>query len=147
MIRMTVDVSDAEAAIRDAVRRLNNPRPMFASIGAYLLRRTQEHFEQERDPEGQPWAALAASTVESKRRRRKIQKTLQQDGDLRGGINYVASDAGVAIGSPLPYSAIHQLGGKAGRGRSVTIAPRPYLGLSDRDVDVISAIASDFVEG
>ena len=34
---------------------------------------------------------------------------------------------GVLSAGPLPYAAIHEFGGKAGRGRKVTIPPRPYL--------------------
>lgn len=35
----------------------------------------------------------------------------------------------------MPYAAIHQLGGKAGRGHKVTIPVRPYLAL-DRGTEM-----------
>jgi len=34
---------------------------------------------------------------------------------------------GILSAGPLPYAAIHELGGMAGRGRRVYIKPRPYL--------------------
>ncbi len=63
-------------------------------------------------------------------------KILQDEGELRGSIvqKYSRIPPYVATGSNLPYSRIHQLGGKAGRGQAVTIKRRSYLpsGLTPR---------------
>ena len=71
--------------------------------------------------------------------RRKLEggmAILQDTGTLRGSIR-AFSDGGSATigaakvktrsGSTLDYAAIHQFGGKAGRGRKVTIPARPFL--------------------
>jgi phage virion morphogenesis protein len=147
LIRLNITSQELEQALALAIARLENPKPLFADIGEYLLRCTQENFENERDPEGRPWQALHPKTVARKAKQRKIRKILQQDGDLRGGINYQASRRGVAIGSPSPYAAIHQLGGRAGRNRAANIPARPYLGLSQSDLEEIRRIAIDFLEG
>ena len=39
----------------------------------------------------------------------------------------------IKIGSNLEYAAIHQLGGQAGRNKSVEIPARPYLFLTEDD--------------
>lgn len=41
------------------------------------------------------------------------------------------------VGTNEPYAAIHQFGGKAGRGRKVDIAARPFLVLTPQDEDDI----------
>ena len=41
------------------------------------------------------------------------------------------------IGSNLEYAAIHQLGGQAGKNKSVEIPVRPYLLLTNDDYDEI----------
>ncbi|OBY52303.1 phage virion morphogenesis protein [Haemophilus parainfluenzae] len=41
------------------------------------------------------------------------------------------------VGTNEPYAAIHQFGGKAGRGRKVDIPARPFLVLTPQDEDDI----------
>lgn len=41
------------------------------------------------------------------------------------------------VGTNEPYAAIHQFGGKAGRGRKVDIPARPFLVLTTRDEEDI----------
>lgn len=41
------------------------------------------------------------------------------------------------VGTNEPYAAIHQFGGKAGRGRKVDIPARPFLVLTTQDEDDI----------
>ena len=49
---------------------------------------------------------------------------------------YYDNDSAV-IGSNLEYAAIHQLGGQAGRNKSVEIPARPYLFLTNDDYNEI----------
>ncbi|OZI13715.1 hypothetical protein CE195_13395 [Sodalis-like symbiont of Philaenus spumarius] len=57
--------------------------------------------------------------------------TLSRDGYLRRSVipEYDAHQA--MVGTNRVYARIHQLGGKAGRGNSVTLPPRPYLPVSE----------------
>jgi len=48
----------------DAVRRLESPRVLLQTIGARLESSIQRRFDTKTDPEGKPWAPLAASTRE-----------------------------------------------------------------------------------
>ena len=49
----------------------------------------------------------------------------------------MANDSAV-IGSNLEYAAIHQLGGQAGKNKSVEIPARPYLKLTHDDYNEIN---------
>ncbi|VEH67135.1 Mu-like prophage protein gpG [Rodentibacter pneumotropicus] len=49
------------------------------------------------------------------------------------------------VGTNEPYAAIHQFGGKAGRGRSVTIPARPFLVLTPQDeADILDDVQHYF---
>lgn len=49
------------------------------------------------------------------------------------------------VGTNEPYAAIHQFGGKAGRGRKVDIPARPFLVLTTRDEeDILDDVQSYF---
>ena len=86
---------------------------------------------------------MAAATVQRKAAKGKIRKILQEEGNLVGTIAAQVQGEGVAIGSNLPYATIHQYGGKAGRGRKVTIPARPYLGTNEADDQEIASLIED----
>jgi phage virion morphogenesis protein len=46
-------------------------------------------------------------------------------------------EATVEVGSSMAYAAIHQFGGKTGKGHRTTIPARPYLGLSERQKELL----------
>ena len=49
------------------------------------------------------------------------------------------------VGTNEPYAAIHQFGGKAGRGRKVDIPARPFLALTPQDkADILEDIQDYF---
>jgi phage virion morphogenesis protein len=110
-------------------------------------------FRHERGPEGK-WAPLASATV-SKRLQRYGNRPvtiLRQEGELYSSIQYQTTASSLMIGTRSgsaaePYAAIHQFGGKAGRGKKVTITARPYLGFADDDMDVIEDEVAAFLAG
>lgn len=54
-------------------------------------------------------------------------------------------DDSAIIGSNLAYAAIHQLGGQAGKNKKVTIPARPYLKLTDDDLEEIINYVKHFL--
>lgn len=49
------------------------------------------------------------------------------------------------VGTNEPYAAIHQFGGKAGRGRNVDIPERPFLVLTSQDeADILDDVQNYF---
>lgn len=117
--------------------------PAFKNIGEVLLRSTQDRFSNQTDPDGRPWQRLKPSTVASKAKRGHSDKILRQRGYLGDSIRYRANEGGIRIGTNRIYGALHQFGGKAGRGRKVSIPARPFLGISRQDHERILEVVSD----
>lgn len=112
--RLTIDYDDADvrSAIGNAMTQLDNPQPLFESIGAGLLNSTQARFRKDgqASPEGIDWAALSPRYAVQKERKRPGQPILSYDGYLQKVVYQVRPD-GVEVGSNLPYAARQQFGG------------------------------------
>lgn len=89
-------------------------------VGESVRSMAVDAFSGSESPEGAAWKpsqrALAAGG-----------KTLVDTGTLQNSLSVSASRDEVSVGSNMVYAAIHQLGGKAGRGRKVALPARPYL--------------------
>ena len=142
--RITVEINGAalDAGLARMVAVLTNPSAAMDRIGRYLVASTLRRFERERGPDGKSWLKSARALAEGG-------LTLTDSGRLRGSIAYVVTDGGrtVEVGSNVVYAAIHQLGGRAGRGRRATIPARPYLGIDEHDRTNILHIISRALEG
>ena len=138
-LHITAQDKQFRAALQRLERATRDLTPAFNDIGEYLIQSVEERFNSQHDPTGTAWTPLAASTLKKKRHR----KILTESTDLRGSQTYQADADELAFGTVKIYGAIHQLGGKAGRGRRVEIPARPYLGLNDEDEDEIGKILVD----
>lgn len=141
-----VDDREVSAALDRMLQQATRMAPAFKNIGEELLQSTQQRFRDQVDPDGRPWQRLAASSVAAKAKRGHSDKILRQRGYLADTIRYQADEGGVRVGTNRIYGAIHQLGGKAGRGRKVTIPARPFLGISREDRDRIMEIVADHLD-
>lgn len=133
-----------------------NVRPLLAEAGNIIANATEQAFEDE----GPGWRPLAVRTYHMSYRgkthtqRGKVTRgferylanraILQKSGRLRNSITVRATNTEVTVGTNLPYAAIHQFGGKAGRGRKVKIAARPYLPIAGNTLrgDVLAEITN-----
>lgn len=102
-----------DGVLSGIAQRANNLRPAFDEVGAMLQASTDLRFEREVDPDGKPWAPLAASTARAKAKAGH-EKILQWSGRLRQ-IGRKADDTGVTLTSNLPYSAAQQFGAEIQR--------------------------------
>ena len=133
---------EIQQLLQKMVKKTDDTAPVMAEIANSLYNITMESFAGQKSPSGAPWQRLAPSTL---RRKKHPGKILYETGQLHRRI-YTRSDKDSAeIGVNLPYAAIHQFGGHAGRGRKVSIPARPYLplegdGLSKVVWDEISEI-------
>ena len=65
--------------------------------------------------------------------------------NLMGSITSDYSNDMATVGTNEPYAAIHQFGGKAGRGRKVEIPARPFLALTPQDeADILEDVQDYF---
>ncbi len=143
-----IDDREIMQAMSSMENKARDMTPAMKAIGEYVIRRTQDHFSREEDPEGKPWKPLSAATFMSLYKGRKVtkkgitkkltrhilaHKILTKSHQLRMSITYRADAESATIGTNKIYARIHQLGGKSGRGQKITIPARPYLGINDAD--------------
>jgi phage gpG-like protein len=171
----TVTIQDAEmkqlfAAVSS---RYGNLRPVLNAIGEEYIKRVDDRFVTETDPDGARWVPTKVlsnylgyvGTRQGYKRKKAYtdagrwrasfsrylegKKTLQLTGALRGDIHYQVDDSSVTIGTTgrIPYAGIHQFGGKAGRGKKVSIPARPYLARNTASGMELSAGDRDMVLG
>ena len=148
---ITVEVQDngLQAALQALSQRMGNMQPVLQAIGEDIMERTKQRFGTSTGPDGQRWQGNAVSTVQamianarskkggvlkdgstlSKKSQTALggKKLLIDTGSLARQFHVHADSASVAISNSMAYAAIHQFGGKAGKGRKVTIPARPFL--------------------
>lgn len=170
---ITIEIDERSAA-EDFADRVGSVslRPLYASIGEYMLLETDDRFVREEAPDGTPWEPLSPATLAAK----TTEKILQEKGTragLRGRINYQAGEDGVAVGTNLIYADVHQYGideevnvpahtrritqafGReleepvevevSAHTRQMTVPARPYLGMSSENEEVIAGMIQDFI--
>jgi len=144
-----VDVRFDEGTLRQAFEALQRAgadlRRPLTEIGEYLVSQTTERFREGRGPDGEPWPQSRRAAEQTKVRDGVLVsgKTLVNFGHLRDSITYRAGPSSVEIGSNLVYAAIHQFGGRAGRGKRLTLPARPFLGINQEDEQEIGRILTD----
>ena len=129
----------------DIAKRVENLRPLMKNIAGIFSYSTEENFKKEGRPD--KWLALAESTKKQRTKKRKWPgQILQVEGKLATSINTYYDNDSAIIGSNLEYAAIHQLGGQAGRNKSVEIPARPYLGITDEEQQEIIDLIVKYIE-
>ena len=151
--------------LRELQQRGADMQPIFADMGEYLVRSTQQRFAAQQAPDGTPWEQLSEETIRRKmlrgvkrqkgKSRRSLttshgntkagamgalvnQLILVDSGDLRDTIRYQADSAKLQVGSDRIYAATHQFGDEERH-----IPARPFLGLSDADRAEVIEILRD----
>ena len=135
-IEIKLDNKEIESRLLDLAKRSENLRPLMKNIAGIFAYSTEENFKNEGRPD--KWTYLAEPT--KKQRKKKGHwpgQILQVSGQLAASINTYYDNDSAVIGSNLAYAAIHQLGGQAGRNKSVGIPARPYLQLTPDDFEEI----------
>jgi phage virion morphogenesis protein len=154
---LTVD----DSVLKEHLRRLQgfatNATPAFAEIGEMMLTSVEENFAAEGRYSAPKswrggtikWKDLATATVRARQKRGKgAHPILQVSGILASSIHSEPSADSVVVGTNIEYAAIHQYGGQAGRGKKVTIPPRPFLVMQDQDLsDAIDIIKTHMLKG
>lgn len=139
--------------------RLHDMEMPMQIIGDQVVKSVRENFLQGGRPEA--WHEWADATVlgrlrakdfkkkgglTAKASRREASRKILIGSGMRGGLMdsihaFDVDDGGVSIGPDnRPYARIHQLGGMAGRNKSVEIPARPYLVVQDEDVEMAKRI-------
>ncbi len=130
-----------------------------SASGQTVRESTLERFKQGRDPAGKLWKPSKRAAAEGGR-------TLVETATLRNSIHVQSNASGFAVGTNLKYAATHQFGdpGRVIRARKakalrfrvngkwiskksvrIKIPARPYLGLSDDDLQEIKGTVENFI--
>ena len=120
MTGITIDIEIDDAAIQarltELLARMEHPHGFYKNVGEHMLNSTRANFEREAGPDGTPWARLRAATIRARERKGQVPiQILRATSRLAASINYMATDSEARWGSPMPYAAIHQLGGTINR--------------------------------
>ena len=145
--RIKIDVVSVslDKALKELQNKVDDKRPLMRQIAGDLLDAVEENFEQQGRPR---WKALSESTIKQRRRRGTFPgKILQESGGLAASVTESDDENSAEVGTNKVYAAIHQFGGQAGRGKSVTIPARPFLSVTDEDLGDIEERVKGYIEG
>lgn len=118
------------ARLRALVDAGEDLEPAFIDIGEGLLNSTHDRWDQQVDPEGNPWEPLDPKY--QARKEKNAEKILVLEGFMRDTLAYNTSSQSMEMGTNLIQGATHQFGDDD-RG----IPARPYLGVSEDDEQMI----------
>lgn len=120
-IRIDVDAADLQAGLARLIAAGQDLTPVMDEIGDIVVAATLGRFERGQAPDGSAWKPSQRALTEGG-------KTLVKDEFLRNSIVSRSGPNQVEVGTNIIYARIHQFGGQAGRGGSVTLPARPFLG-------------------
>lgn len=118
---------------------------VMADLAEGLLDRTQDRFDTQRTPAGDPWAALTEGYKARKVRKGYPETLLLMEGRLRNELrsDYDKDFAEVATAA-LPYAALHQFGGTPDMAPGPAAVPaREYMGVGPEDLAWIEATVAE----
>lgn len=112
-VRIVIDDDQIAAALSGLAARGSDLGAAMHAIGAAMLAKTQQRFQRQAGPDGNPWTPLRPRTAARRigRRRRGQDNILRVSNRLYSSLTYEATEAAVSVGSNAVYAAIHQLGG------------------------------------
>ncbi len=134
-------------------------RSINAALAQGVRESTLERFRQGKGPDGRRWKSSKRAILEGG-------KTLVKTAQLRNSIHARSDASGFAVGTNAKHAATHQFGepGRIIRARRkkvlrfqyngkwvskkqvrVKIPARPFLGLSDEDMQEMKATVEDFI--
>ena len=143
-IEIKIDNKEVESRLLDLAQRSENLRPLMKNIAGIFAYSTEENFKEEGRHD--KWTELSESTIKQRTKNKQWPgMILQISGQLASSVNTYYDDDSAVMGSNLEYAAIHQLGGQAGKNKSVEIPARPYLQLTPDDFEEILSMTENFL--
>lgn len=133
MFEIAIENDQVSGFLNKLLQQSDDQTDLMADISRLLANVTEDAFQSEVSPFGTPWAPLKSG---------RPGKILQDTGQLAADIDADSGKDYAGLATSKIYAAIQQLGGQAGRGRSVTIPGRPYM-----PVDAAGLLAPDTESG
>jgi phage virion morphogenesis protein len=124
MFKLNVKDADLKSLLKRLGGKMDDMTPFMRDAAGIMHDAVEENFAQGGRPKWRP----------SKRVALHGGQTLQKSGQLASSISKRWERRSAVVGTNKVYGPIQQLGGKAGRGKKVTIPKRPYLKLTPEDI-------------
>jgi len=143
-IEIKVDDKEIQQLLKRLISKTENLRPLMKNIAGIMLDSVEENFEKEGRP--YKWQGLAKPTIKQRTKKGYWPgRILQVRGELAASITSKYDENSAVVGTNKVYAAIHQLGGEAGRNKNVKIPARPYLKLTEDDINQILEVTKDYL--
>ena len=123
MAEIIISIEELQGKLEKLSKALENKTPLLRRIANTLQNVTEESFDKQASPFGEKWKPNAPKTLQKKRGN----KILIQSGLLSQSFTQKVTGSSAQVGTNKEYAAIHQFGGKAGRGKKVNIPARPFM--------------------
>jgi len=126
----TVEVNTGQSGRRldEIIAILSDMSPVMRAVAYDLKDETEQNFQAQGRPH---WVPLAAATVKARQKKGKsgasVLQILQDSGIMAASLSTDHGQDFAQISSNVPYAAMHQFGGKIGRGSKVSIPARPWF--------------------
>ncbi len=144
-VEIKIDNQEVTERLLELARRGENLRPLMKNIAGIFASSTEDNFREEGRPE--KWTDLAGATKKKRAKKRKWPgQILQVEDKLATSVNTQYDDNSAVIGSNLDYARIHQLGGNAGKNHKAEIPARPYLKLTNDDLEEILNVITIYLK-
>jgi len=146
LVEVKIEDQELQELLGRVMGHLTDMTPVMREIGEIVHESVMRNFEEHCAPDGTPWKPLAESTIRQKAKRgRNADDILIMNRILMGSLHPEAYPDRMEMGTDVVYGAIHQFGGMAGRGHSVEIPARPFLGVRDEDWPEMKAAVTQFL--
>lgn len=143
MIEIKIDDKDVKGLLNELLNRVKDLSPVMRNIAGIMHNAVEENLKQEGRPK---WKPLSSKTIKAREKKGYWPgKILQMRGELASSITSKYDSSSAMVGTNKVYAGIHQFGGKAGRGRKVEIPARPFLKLTDQDIEDIKQAVIDYL--
>jgi len=123
MAEITLSIKELQGLLGRLSKALENKTPLLRRVANTLQNGTEESFDKQASPFGEKWKPNAPKTLQKKRGN----KILIESGLLSQSFTQKVTGSSAQVGTNKQYAAIHQFGGKAGRGKKVSIPARPFM--------------------
>lgn len=137
MLKIELDDKPLKLSLEAITKELKHPKTLYGILGETLKKTHAQRFKDQKTPTGEKWTPLATATLKRKQARGFSSLILKQRGYLSDKLAYNTTDHSLEFGSSEKYARIHHKGGDAGRGKKVKIPARPWLGVSEKDKDLL----------
>lgn len=143
MIEIKVDASDLERKLRGVVLGLQQPAELMEDLSEAMYNEVIKNFEMQGRPS---WKKLSPVTLAKKNGNRKLQEGGPNSEDLIGSFEARVDGHQAIVSNAVTYAAIHNFGGKAGRGLKVDIPARPFMTIPARGRQALADACAEFLE-